>query len=116
MNLLDDFARECVLLERHREPDGAGGYVTEWQETISFLNYQYLNNSLEAKRAEKEGVTSVYTALVEQDVPIEYGDYYVDKTTGNTFRVTSNPEEKHTPKSSYMRFKTFSAERKALPI
>lgn len=26
MSLLDDFARSCVLMEKKRVPDGAGGY------------------------------------------------------------------------------------------
>lgn len=118
MSLLDDFARTCVLMERTRKPDGEGGYITTWQEGAEFLDYRALDTSMEARRAEQEGVTSVYSVLTRQDVPIEYGDFFKDKETGITYRVTSNPEEKEAPKSAgptIRQLKYFTAERRALP-
>lgn len=115
MSLLDDFARPCVLMEKTREPDGAGGWNTDWSEGAEFYNYQALDTSMEARRAEKEGVTSVYSVLVRKDLPIEYNDVFKDTTTGQTYRVTSNPEEKQAPKSSTFDLKFFTAERWALP-
>ena len=116
MSLLDDFARPCVLLEKSRVPDGAGGWVTEWTEGAEFLNYQALDTSMEARIAEKQGVTSLYSALVDKAVPIELNDYFKDKETGETYRVTSNPEEKKAPKSASFSLKYFTAERKAVPV
>ncbi len=118
MSLLDDFARKCALMEKTRKPDGAGGYITDWVEGVEFDNYQALDTSMEARRAEKEGVTSVYSGLVDKSVPIEYGDYYRDKGTGKTYRVTSNPEEREAPAgagSTIRALKYFTAERKELP-
>lgn len=115
MSLLTDFGKPCVILEKTRLPDGDGGYITDWQDGAEFMNYQALDASMEARRAEKEGVTSVYSALVDLSVPIEYGDYYRDKETGLTYRVTSNPEEKKAPASASFRLKYFTAERKELP-
>lgn len=114
MSLLDDFASKCVLMEKTRTPDGAGGYIVAWAEGAEFLNYQALDTSMEARRAEKEGVTSLYSVLVDKAVPIEYNDVFKDKTTGETYRVTSNPENKQAPKSSTMQLKYFTAERWAL--
>ena len=115
MSLLDDFARICVLMEKKRVSDGEGGYSVEWSDGAEFKNYQALDISMEARRAEKEGVTSVYSVLVEKAVPIEYGDYFKDTMTGETYRITSNPEDKQAPKSSTLPMKFFAAERKALP-
>ena len=118
MSLLDDFGRSCCLMDKTRTPDGAGGYITTWAEGAEFVNYQALDTSMEARRAEKEGVTSVYSALVSQSVPIDYGDYYKDKETGTTYRVTSKPEERQAPRSAGTLIKTlkfFTAERKELP-
>ena len=50
MSLLDDFARTCVVLEKTRRPDGAGGYFVEWAEGAEFVNYQALDTSMEARR------------------------------------------------------------------
>lgn len=115
MSLLDDFARLCVLLEKKRQSDGEGGYITEWTEGVEFQNYQALDTSMEARLAEKQGVTSVYSALVDKALPIEYNDYFRDTSTGLTYRVTSNPSEKEAPKSATFSLKFFTAERKELP-
>lgn len=118
MSLLDDFSQQCVLMEKKRVPDGAGGYEVTWTEGAEFLNYQALDTSMEAARAEKEGVTSVYSALVNKTVPIEYMDYFRDVASGVTYRVTSNPEEREAPKSRGLTIrglKFFTAERKDLP-
>lgn len=114
MSLLDDFAHECVLMEKTRKPDGAGGYIVEWTEGAKFVNYLSLDTSLEARRAEKEGVTSLYSVLVNKNVPIEYNDVFRDMLTGYTYRVTSNPDEKSAPKSSTFDLKSYTAERWAL--
>ena len=115
MSLLSDFARSCVLMKKARVPDGEGGYTLDWTEGATFQNYQALDTSMEARRAEKEGVTSVYSALVDKALPIEYGDYFKDTETGLTYRVTSNPSEKESPKSATFDLKYFTAERKELP-
>ena len=115
MSLLSDFARSCVLMEKTRVHDGEGGYTLDWKDGVTFKNYQALDTSMEARRAEKEGVTSVYSALVDKALPIEYGDYFKDAETGLTYRVTSNPSEKESPKSATFALKYFTAERKELP-
>lgn len=115
MSLLDDFAQPCVLMEKKRVTSSEGGWTTTWEEGAEFVNYPYLDTSMEARRAEKEGVTSTYSILVDRDFPLEYNDYFKDKTTGNTYRVTSDPEEKKAPKSSSFDLKFFTAERKELP-
>lgn len=115
MSLLIDFAIPCVLMEKKRVPDGAGGWLpTEWTEGAEFENYQYLDTSMEARRAQQEGVKSLYSALVKADVPLQYGDAFKDKNTGLTYRVTSNPDEKEAPKSATFDLKYFTVERWAL--
>lgn len=115
MNLLTDFAIPCVLMEKKRVSDGAGGYFTEWTEGETFDNFQYLDTSMEARRAQQEGVKSLSSALVQRDFPLEYGDAFRDRNTGLTYRVTSNPDEKKAPKSSTFDLKYFTVERWSLP-
>ena len=111
MSLLDDFARECVLMEKSVEADGAGGYNVTWTEGASFSNYQAIDSSMEARIAEKQGVTSVYNALVIKSLPIEYNDVFKDTATNLTYRVTSNPTDKEAPQSATFDLKFFTAER-----
>ena len=100
MSLLDDFSHSCIIMDKLTKPDGEGGYATEWSDGAEFANYVALDSSLEARQAEAQGVTSVYTGIVRKDVPIEYGSVYKDVTTGAYFRVTSRPEEKRAPASA----------------
>lgn len=115
MSLLTDFAVPCVLMEKKRVPDGEGGYIATWAEGAEFENYQYLDTSMEARRAQQDGVKSLYSALVKKGFPIEYGDAFKDKNTGLTYRVTSHPGEKQAPASSTFDLKYFTAERWSLP-
>lgn len=112
--LLDDYGRKCILLEKTNVPDGFGGYETVWKDGLAFENYQTLESSMEARMAEKQGVTSVYNALVKRDLPIEYHSVFRDTTTGETYRVTSDPSDKQAPKSASFDLKFFTAERWAL--
>lgn len=115
MALLDDFARICVIMEKKRTSDGEGGYITTWTDGAEFINHQARDTSMEARIAEKQDVTSVYSALVDMAVPIEYGDYFKDLDTRAIYRVTSRPEEKQAPKSASFALKYFTAERTELP-
>ena len=116
-DMMETLAHTCVLMERRRVPDGEGGWTgeTQWEESVSFKAYAARDNSMQAVAAMKQGVTSVYTVNVEQDAPLELGDYYKDTETGETFRVTSEPNEKKTPATSRLNLKSFTAEKKALP-
>ena len=118
MSLLDSFARRCCIMDKTREPDGEGGYLPAWRAGAELDNFVALDSSLEARRAEAEGVTSVYTGVVHKNVPIEYGDYYKDLESGATYRVTSRPEEKPAPAAASPMLRdlmSFTAERKELP-
>ena len=66
--LLDDFGKICVFKEKNRTPDGEGGYYIEWADGAEFTAYQSLDTSMEARTAEKQGVTSVYSVIQ----PVEY--------------------------------------------
>ena len=115
MSLLNDFGKICVFKEKTRTPDGEGGYYIEWTDGAEFTSYQSLDTSMEARAAEKQGVTSVYSALVDKSVPIEYGDYFKEKESGRVYRVTSHPDEKQAPKSASFTLRFFTAEGEVLP-
>ena len=115
MSLLSDFGKICGFKEKTRTPDGEGGYYIDWTDGAGVTAYQSVDASMEASTAEKQGVTSVYSALVDKDVPIEYGDYFKEKESGTVYRVTSHPDEKQAPKSASFTLKFFTAERAVLP-
>lgn len=115
MSLLEQFARPCVLLKKTSEPDREGGRKNVWKDGEPCSVCLALDTSMEARKAEKQGVTSLYSALTDWDAPIAYNDYFRDVGTGHTYRVTSEPSEKCSPGSASFALKSFTAERKELP-
>ena len=113
--MMESMASECVVMDPKSVPDGEGGFFTGYSEGADFKTYPALDTSIQARQAEKQGVTSIYTVLIPQNVPLKVGDIYRDKTIDAYFRVTSNPEEKQTPGTSALNLKSFSAERTELP-
>lgn len=113
--MMESLSHNCVLLEKRRVQSPEGGWTTTWKDGAAFKTYPALDSSMQARVAEKQGVTSVYNVLVPQELPVEVGDYYRDETLGATFHVTSRPEEKQTPQTSQLNLKGFTAERSALP-
>ena len=116
MSLLTDTKQTFVLMEKKRVPDGAGGSITTWEDGMEFEANPAFDTSMEARLAEKQGVSSLFTFLVAKSLQIEYGDFIRDVQTGETYRVTSNPEDRKTPKSASFSLKSFTAERKAVPV
>ena len=110
MSLLSGAMTECVLYDRRRVPDGEGGYVVNYVENARFMAAITFDSSMEARIAEKNGVTSVYTVTLDKSVPIEYHDVFKRLTDGKIFRVTSDGGDKKTPPSASFQVQQVTAE------
>ena len=110
MSLLDEAMSECVFLNKHVEKDGYGGYITTWEEGAEFSCAIVVNTSIEAKIAEKQGVTSLYTVTVNKEMMLEYHDVFRRKSDGKVFRVTSDGDDKFTPASAGLNMRQVTAE------
>lgn len=112
MALIDSFMVPCVLMERRRESDGAGGWIISgWEGGAAFDAAIVLDQSMQAKIAEKEGVTSVYTVTTKRSCALEYHDVIKRLSDGATFRVTSNGADKQSPEIGTLDICQVSAER-----
>lgn len=108
------FETTCILLEKTRVPDGAGGYITAWKDGVEFTVSKYMSTENEVRIAEQGGFTSVYNGWVDKNFPLKNGDVFRDVKTGVTFRVTSHPDDNKAPEMSTLEYKAFTAERWAL--
>ena len=112
MSLLDNFLKyKCVLMEKKRTPDGAGGWITEWTEGAEFEANIVLDQSLQARVAEKEGVPSVYTVTTRRSTVLEFHDVFKRLSDGTIFRATSNGADKQSPKTGTLDMCQVTAER-----
>lgn len=110
MSLLDEWMEKCIMYDRTTVPDGYGGYTIVWKEGAEFKGAITLDTSVEAKRAEKEGVTGLYTVTTSKALNLQYHDVFKRASDGKIFRVTSDGDDKHTPNSASLDMRQVSAE------
>ena len=110
MSLLSQSYEDVVLLEKRREPDGEGGFITAWVERSVFQAAITFATSMESRIAEKQGVSSRYTVTTNKSARLEYHDVIKRLRDGKIFRVTSDGDDKQTPKSASFQFLQVTAE------
>lgn len=110
MSLLTQAMEDVVMLEKKRVPDGEGGFTVEWVDGVSFKSAITFDSSMEARTAEKQGVTSLYTVTVPVNAKLEYHDVFRRARDGKVFRVTSDGDDKITPASASFQFAQVTAE------
>lgn len=114
MMLYEQMMDDCMFLEKKRVPDGLGGWKTEWVDGASFKAAIKKDNTLQARQAEKDGLTEVYTITVAREVPLDFHDVIKRLEDGQIFRVTSKPKDNQSPEFSTINFGQVSAETWAL--
>lgn len=116
MSLLSEAMETCVLLNKITQPDGYGGRNDVWQESnFTFDAAIVFDTSIEARRAEAEGVRSLYTVTVGREISLEYHDVFKRIRDNKIFRVTSDGDDKYTPKSATLNMRQVTAEEWILP-
>lgn len=110
MSLLNEMTTACVMLDKKRVPDGEGGFYTEWTESAKFPAAITLDTSIEARAAEKQGVTGIYTVTTGKSITLEYHDVFKRLYDGKIFRVTSDGDDKFTPASATLNMRQVTAE------
>ena len=110
MSLLTQAMEDVVMLEKKRIPDGEGGFTTDWADGVQFKAAITFNSSLEAKVAEKQGVTSLYSVICPINAKLEYHDVIRRLRDGKIFRITSDSDDEITPDSATFQFAKVSAE------
>ena len=116
MNLIEEFKTPCVMLEKKRVPDGEGGFITSWAEGAEFKAAVVFDSSLEARTAEQQGVSSLYTVTTAKNAKLEYHDVFKRLSDGKIFRVTSDGDDKQTPERATFQFAQVTAEEWSLPV
>lgn len=110
MSLLSESMTSCVFLNKNKVSDGEGGYVISWTEGAQFEAAIVFDSSMEARAAEKAGVTSLYTVSVPKGLSVEYHDVFKRLSDGKVFRATSDGDDKKTPQSASFQISQFTAE------
>ena len=110
MSLLSDAMEECIMLDKTTQPDGYGGTITRYVDGASFDAAFTFDTSIQARRASQEGVKSLYTITTSRQMVLEYHDVLRRVRDGKIFRVTSDGDDKYTPKAATLDMRQVTAE------
>ena len=115
MSLLSEAMDNCIMIDKRTVPDGYGGYKHEWTYGVEFQAAVVSDTSIEARRAEAEGVSSLYTITTGRELTLEYHDVFQRISDNKIFRVTSDGDDKYTPRSAGLDMRQVTAEEWSLP-
>lgn len=115
MSLLDDAMETYIMMDRTTVQDGYGSFIDRYVEGARFKAAVVFNNSIEAKKAEAQGVSSVYTLTTRKSVNLQYHDVLRRVRDGKIFRVTSDGDDLFTPESATLDMRNVSCEEWTIP-
>ena len=98
------------MIDKTTTSDGYGGYITTWVEGAEFQAAIVLDSSMQARIAEQQGVTALYTITTKKVMNLQYHDVFKRSSDGKIFRVTSDGDDKKTPESAGLNMRQVSAE------
>lgn len=110
MSLLSEAFEECTMIDKTTTSDGYGGFVTTWVDGAKFDAAIVFDTSMQARTAEKQGVSSLYTITTKRTTVLEYHDVFKRNRDGKIFRVTSDGDDKYTPPSATLDMRQVTAE------
>ncbi len=116
MSLLDTQMEKFCYVNVARLPDGEGGILTTWTDGAEFQANARLDNSTQAKIAEKMGVTSLYTITTNKNISLAFHDIIKRLSDGKIFRMTSDGDDNKTPDSATLNMRQVSAEEWRLTV
>lgn len=109
--LLDSMTETCTMRNRSIVPDGLGGYRETYVDGVTFEAVIRKDDTDADRIAEKQGVKESYTVIVRKGFPLAFHDVFRREKDGNTYRVTSNIQDKQSPAVSNINIGAVTAER-----
>lgn len=110
MSLLDNALTDCVMMDKTTEPDGYGGEIKRWVDGAPFSAAIVFDSSMQARTAQAQGVSSLYTVTTRKNKQLEYHDVFRRLSDGKIFRVTSDGDDKYTPDTAALNMRQVTAE------
>lgn len=115
MSLLSEAMEACTIMDKTTAADGYGGYISIYTPGAPFKAAITIDTSMEARTAEKQGVTSLYTVTTSRAMMLEYHDVFKRTRDNKVFRVTSDGDDKYTPGSASLDMRQVTAEEWSIP-
>lgn len=114
MSLLLEAMEDCILLDKKTVSDGRGGYISTWEDGAEIKAAITFDSSMQARIGEAQGVKALYTITTTKALNLQYHDILRRVSDGKVFRVTSDGDDKKTPRSAGLDMRQVSAEEYSL--
>lgn len=115
MSLVDEMMSDFEIINKSVVDDPEGGTQTIWTDGATIQAVAVKDSSMQAKIAEAQGVTSVYTIVTSKENALDFHTVLRRKSDGTIFRITEEDADNKTPESSNLDIKKLSAEKWRLP-
>lgn len=100
MSLIEESMEDFIMMHKVTISDGEGGFITQWENGAEFRASATFDTSMQARIAQSDGVSSLYTITTSKNAPLQYHDVIKRVSDGMYFRITSNGTDKKTPASA----------------
>lgn len=115
MTMIENLMEDFHIMDKTTSSSGLLGTSVSYVEGAQIKAFARKDNSIEAKLAEKQGVTEVYTVVVNKSVQLDFHDVIKRDSDGAIFRITGNITDNKAPDISTVPIAKLSAERWVLP-
>jgi len=115
MSLIDKMTDDYTILTKTYVDDGIGGFSPRYVDGVTIQGAMVFDASMQARVAESQGVTSVYTLTTKKNIVLEYHDVLRRARDGKIFRVTSDGDDKYTPNGAGLNMRQVTCEEWTLP-
>lgn len=100
MSFFFDAFEDYYLKNKSILPDGEGGYITGWSDGVVVKASLNLGSANEIRVAQSQDLKTVFTITFPKNTPVKYGDYIEKISTGEIYRITSEPKDNVTPNTA----------------
>ena len=111
MNRIESMMTQCTMIDKRTTSDGVFGIIEQWVDGASFNAAIIKDSSTEAILAEQQGVSEIFTVVVNKNTPLRYHDVFRRESDKTIYRVTSNTLDSEAPDASSVKVAKVTAER-----
>lgn len=115
MSLLESAMETFYMMDKTTVPDGYGGFSSVYTQGADFQAAATYDTSMQARVAGVQGVTALYTITTTKAINLQYHDVIERESDGKIFRITSDGDDKKTPKTASLNMRQVTAEEWSLP-
>ena len=115
MSLLSEQMEKFNIIDKTTVPDGYGGVKTQWVDGAEITCAISFDTSMQSRMGEAQGVTSRYTIITSRNIVLRFHDVLRRVRDGKVFRVTSDGDDKFTPRSASLDMRAVTAEEWEIP-